>query len=240
MSNTRLQKTTIVWTDPSAQSVGIRGTFGNDQSQWWQKTIFLSKTAHKGREHFAVDLQLAPGQYEFKFVINGTEWQVNSTMYRSVRDQSGNINNVISVESTDAPKEPTRDDKEQMADHGGEEGKATSSPDAKSLQAADTGKQRADLEQEPLLSSGSDKNIGRQLPSYTAEQSGREESTASSADEDNASDNTEANVEEEGGSEPDKQAEDTGRHSRLRRYALGALLVTTFTLLGAGSALFYS
>ncbi|KAJ1826701.1 hypothetical protein LPJ56_002049 [Coemansia sp. RSA 2599] len=87
-------QTTIVWPDGSPDSVGIRGTFGADAQQWWQETIELRKTA---ADRYSVDLDLPPGRYEFKFVINNTDWQINAQMYASVDDGSGNTNNVLEV-----------------------------------------------------------------------------------------------------------------------------------------------
>ncbi|KAJ2237170.1 hypothetical protein IWW45_001172 [Coemansia sp. RSA 485] len=92
--STEKAQTTIVWPDGTPDSVGIRGTFGMDAQQWWQETIELRKTA---ADRYSVELDLLPGKYEFKFVINNTDWRVNSQMYDSVDDGSGNTNNVLEV-----------------------------------------------------------------------------------------------------------------------------------------------
>ncbi|KAJ2702245.1 hypothetical protein FB645_004340 [Coemansia sp. IMI 203386] len=91
---TEKAQTTIVWPDGTPDSVGIRGTFGIDAQQWWQETIELRKTE---ADRYSVELDLPPGKYEFKFVINNTDWRVNSQMYDSVDDGSGNTNNVLEV-----------------------------------------------------------------------------------------------------------------------------------------------
>ncbi|KAJ2597162.1 hypothetical protein H4R99_004618 [Coemansia sp. RSA 1722] len=92
--STEKAQTTIVWPDGTPDRVGIRGTFGVDAQQWWQETIELRKTA---ADRYSVELDLPPGKYEFKFVINNTDWRVNSQMYDSVDDGSGNTNNVLEV-----------------------------------------------------------------------------------------------------------------------------------------------
>ncbi|KAJ2840261.1 hypothetical protein J3B02_006261 [Coemansia erecta] len=95
MDSTQTVRTTVVWPDGTPESVGIRGTFGSDPQHWWQETIELRKTA--AADKYTVDLDLPPGKYEFKFVINSTDWRINAQMYTSVDDGSGNTNNVLVV-----------------------------------------------------------------------------------------------------------------------------------------------
>ncbi|KAJ2666099.1 hypothetical protein IW148_001247 [Coemansia sp. RSA 1199] len=84
--------TVIEWTDGPADTVSIRGTFGTSDA-WWQETIPLYPNDNGHR----VELQLQPGRYEFKFVINGRDWRVSSSTYATTNDGRGNINNVIMV-----------------------------------------------------------------------------------------------------------------------------------------------
>ncbi|KAJ2043878.1 hypothetical protein H4S04_006530, partial [Coemansia sp. S16] len=92
MAGSRLVETTIVWADGAAESVAIRGTFSRDNEQWWTQSIPLRREGSS----YKVVLALEPGRYEFKYVVNGRDWQVNST-YQIVDDGHGNANNVIVV-----------------------------------------------------------------------------------------------------------------------------------------------
>ncbi|KAJ2034499.1 hypothetical protein GGI08_008937, partial [Coemansia sp. S2] len=92
MTGSRLVETAIVWADGAAESVAIRGTFSRDSEQWWTQSIPLRREGSS----YKVVLALEPGRYEFKYVVNGGDWQVNS-MYQIVDDGHGNANNVIVV-----------------------------------------------------------------------------------------------------------------------------------------------
>ncbi|KAJ2149904.1 hypothetical protein GGH16_006539 [Coemansia sp. RSA 560] len=87
-----LVDTVIEWTDGPADTVSIRGTFGTSDT-WWKKTIPL----HPNENGHRVELQLQPGRYEFKFVINERDWRVSPSTYATASDGRGNINNVIVV-----------------------------------------------------------------------------------------------------------------------------------------------
>ncbi|KAJ2750608.1 hypothetical protein IWQ56_007004 [Coemansia nantahalensis] len=86
----------IEWLDGPADSVAVRGTFSADSSQWWLDTIALAPGGGGGDSHRAV-LRLRPGRYEFKFVIDGTEWRVSPSRYPTAVDAHGNVNNVLVV-----------------------------------------------------------------------------------------------------------------------------------------------
>ncbi|KAJ2077557.1 hypothetical protein H4R24_005054 [Coemansia sp. RSA 988] len=87
--------TTVEWSGEAAKRVAIRGTFSKDSKQWWQETIELTPSEDSSR--FSKTLRLWPGRYEFKFVINGSEWRVNPALYPTAEDGRGNVNNIIDV-----------------------------------------------------------------------------------------------------------------------------------------------
>ncbi|KAJ1853812.1 hypothetical protein LPJ73_002573, partial [Coemansia sp. RSA 2703] len=103
-------ETTIVWPDGAPETVGIRGTFDKDKKEWWKTTIWLSRS---GKDQYSVTLPLKPGSYEFKFVINGGDWQVDTSLYKTVDDGSGNINNVVAVVPTPPKSRATNGDTTQ-------------------------------------------------------------------------------------------------------------------------------
>ncbi|KAI8326142.1 hypothetical protein GQ54DRAFT_307875 [Martensiomyces pterosporus] len=86
--------TPIAWPDGAADRVEIYGTFSRDSARWWQDAIPLARTPLGG---YSTRLLLQPGTYEFKFVVNGSDWRVNAAAYDTVDDGHGNINNVIVV-----------------------------------------------------------------------------------------------------------------------------------------------
>ena len=82
-----LAEVTIRWRG-EAREVKLAGEFNN----WEPETI-----TREGESWVRV-LSLAPGQYAYKFVVDG-EWRVCGDL-PSARDQEGNTNNVIQVEDT--------------------------------------------------------------------------------------------------------------------------------------------
>ncbi|KAJ2461585.1 hypothetical protein GGF42_000090 [Coemansia sp. RSA 2424] len=93
MASGRAVETAIVWADGSAETVAIRGTFGHDSKQWWTQDIPLRRVG----DGYRVVLALEPGRYEFKYVVDGGQWRVNSSMYEIADDGHGNSNNVLVV-----------------------------------------------------------------------------------------------------------------------------------------------
>ncbi|KAJ2222948.1 hypothetical protein IWW45_008471, partial [Coemansia sp. RSA 485] len=73
----------------------------------------LRKTA---ADRYSVELDLPPGKYEFKFVINNTDWRVNSQMYDSVDDGSGNTNNVLEVSLASDPYTDIKEDSQKASE----------------------------------------------------------------------------------------------------------------------------
>ncbi|KAJ2541015.1 hypothetical protein EV175_006180, partial [Coemansia sp. RSA 1933] len=98
-------KTSILW-NGEANSVAIRGTFSDDKAQWWQESIPLMRTADEAQ--YSVTLALRPGRYEFKYVLNGSDWCIRTDCYDCVCDGSGNTNNVIVVEANETADGETK------------------------------------------------------------------------------------------------------------------------------------
>eukprot|EP00768_Dysnectes_brevis_P009037 gnl/Dysnectes_brevis/8685_a15621_312.p1 GENE.gnl/Dysnectes_brevis/8685_a15621_312~~gnl/Dysnectes_brevis/8685_a15621_312.p1 ORF type:complete len:123 (-),score=17.26 gnl/Dysnectes_brevis/8685_a15621_312:97-465(-) len=61
-------------------------------------------------EKWFIDLRLATGTYQYKFVKNGAEWAYDVTL-PVMHDSTGNINNLLTVE----PFSPTRTSRTSIA-----------------------------------------------------------------------------------------------------------------------------
>ncbi|KAJ2113309.1 hypothetical protein GGI03_008435 [Coemansia sp. RSA 2337] len=210
MAGSRLVETTIVWADGAAESVAIRGTFSRDNEQWWTQSIPLRREGSS----YKVVLALEPGRYEFKYVVNGRDWQVNST-YQIVDDGHGNANNVIVV----APPAANFKTQNEHADT------------ALSIDAMEPGDMQNtyDSEYTRLLAtrSGGQKSVA----GYSAIQSSVHD------DEDRSSHTAggeEGNLAAESGSD-----DDIRRTWSVRRFIVGTLVLLLFGLLGAASAMWY-
>jgi len=83
-------KTSFFWTSNSTlnQRVCISGTFNE-----WRKDQLMAR--NDGSQLYKYDIDLMPGRYEFKFIINGV-WKC-SQEYGKSYDQNKNENNVISI-----------------------------------------------------------------------------------------------------------------------------------------------
>ncbi|KAL5793181.1 hypothetical protein ACOSP7_001775 [Xanthoceras sorbifolium] len=82
---------TFVWNGQEGEDVYLVGDFTGN----WKEPI---KATHKGGSRFEVDVRLSQGKYYYKFIING-QWR-HSTASPIERDDSGNVNNVITVGDT--------------------------------------------------------------------------------------------------------------------------------------------
>ncbi|XP_044466021.1 phosphoglucan phosphatase LSF1, chloroplastic [Mangifera indica] len=79
---------TFVWNGQEGDDVRLVGDFTGN----WKEPI---KAVHKGGSRFEAEVRLAQGKYYYKFIINGG-WR-HSTNSPVERDESGNVNNVITV-----------------------------------------------------------------------------------------------------------------------------------------------
>lgn len=76
-----------------AQVVCLAGTF-ND----WQVGKHPMRSEDGGRT-WTLTLHLAPGVYQYKFVVNGTDWRTDPNAVQNVDDGMGNINSLLVVEA---------------------------------------------------------------------------------------------------------------------------------------------
>lgn len=89
------RKTTITCVAPDAAEVFVAGTF-ND----WKPDKLPLKRDKAGR--WSVDLELAPGRYEFKFIVDG-QWCCDAgcsgehTCPKCVPNEFGSMNRVLEV-----------------------------------------------------------------------------------------------------------------------------------------------
>ncbi|KAJ2795931.1 hypothetical protein H4R20_005708 [Coemansia guatemalensis] len=232
LEDNRLIDTTVEWSGEPAKSVAIRGTFSKDSSRWWQDTIEL--TPNEDCSRFSVTLLLCPGRYEFKFVINGSEWRVNPALYPTAEDGRGNVNNVIDVVYHPQKQQPgtTLTIDYARTRGGGSEvtlGRSGTSPTASMVSdhGATSTQTVDDAANERTKLLGACLNGSGKLPEYA--------STANPTHSNNHLPTSTAALQQ--GS--DEVAGASGG-SRLRRYAIGALVVLLFMLLGAVSAVFDS
>ncbi|MCS6830066.1 MAG: alpha amylase N-terminal ig-like domain-containing protein [Armatimonadota bacterium] len=79
--------------DEPAQVVYLAGTF-ND----WQVGRNPMHSEDGGRT-WTLTLHLMPGVYQYKFVVNGTEWRTDPNAVQNVDDGMGNINSLLVVEA---------------------------------------------------------------------------------------------------------------------------------------------
>lgn len=78
--------------DEPAQVVYLAGTFNE-----WQvgRTPMRSED---GGKTWTITLHLMPGVYQYKFVVNGTDWRTDPNATQNVDDGMGNINSLLIVE----------------------------------------------------------------------------------------------------------------------------------------------
>lgn len=95
--NNTTRKTTISCAAPTAAAVYVAGTFNN-----WNPDALPLKRNDAG--HWSVDLNLAPGRYEFKFVVDG-QWCCEPGCEgehrgcpKCVPNEHGTMNRVLEVE----------------------------------------------------------------------------------------------------------------------------------------------
>ncbi|HSU56801.1 MAG TPA: isoamylase early set domain-containing protein [Candidatus Dormibacteraeota bacterium] len=74
---------------PQARSVAIAGTFNN----WDAKKNQLQKDGNGWK----ATLTLAPGRYEYRFVIDGAQWLSDPKARESTRNIYGSTNSILEV-----------------------------------------------------------------------------------------------------------------------------------------------
>jgi|SRR5919109_585063 hypothetical protein len=84
------QMTRFVFVARSASSVAIVGDF-ND----WQEAASPMRRESEGV--WAITIPLAPGRYHYTFVVDGTKWVADPLAPRTIEDDFGRPNSVITV-----------------------------------------------------------------------------------------------------------------------------------------------
>jgi hypothetical protein len=79
---------------PQASSVALVGDF-ND----WDHTA-TPMTRAEGNGLWSVTVPLAPGQYRYSFLVDGTRWQTDPEAPRALGDDFGRPNSVVTVGGT--------------------------------------------------------------------------------------------------------------------------------------------
>ena len=82
----------FVFVNPSASSVSIVGDF-ND----WEEGGSPLQRVKKGEGVWAITIPLAPGRYHYTFVVDGTKWVADPSAPRTLEDDFGRPNSVITV-----------------------------------------------------------------------------------------------------------------------------------------------
>eukprot|EP01124_Arcella_intermedia_P017496 TRINITY_DN24256_c0_g1_i1.p1 TRINITY_DN24256_c0_g1~~TRINITY_DN24256_c0_g1_i1.p1 ORF type:complete len:200 (-),score=23.12 TRINITY_DN24256_c0_g1_i1:39-638(-) len=79
----------FVWPYPGSYSVQLTGSF----TEWDKPIQLLSNDA----EEWYVDIQLSPGTYEYKFIVDESRWCYDMAE-PFIKDNRGNINNIIQIQ----------------------------------------------------------------------------------------------------------------------------------------------
>jgi 1,4-alpha-glucan branching enzyme len=87
----REQMMEFVFVNRSASSVAIVGDF-ND---WEEGGSPLRRVTEQGV--WAITIPLAPGRYHYTFVVDGTKWVADPLAPRTLEDDFGRPNSVITV-----------------------------------------------------------------------------------------------------------------------------------------------
>jgi 1,4-alpha-glucan branching enzyme len=87
-SSTPLTPVFFEYTDPAATTVCVAGTFNH-----WQPSKAMHPT---GNGHWAKETDLAPGVYEYCFVVDG-HWQPDPSAKESVDNPFGGKNSILRV-----------------------------------------------------------------------------------------------------------------------------------------------
>jgi pimeloyl-ACP methyl ester carboxylesterase len=83
---------------PKAKSVALAGTFNN----WKTQTTPMTR---KGVD-WSVSIHLAPGTYQYKFVVDNDRWTVDPENSQTEDDGEGHVNSVLIVPAASSPAKP--------------------------------------------------------------------------------------------------------------------------------------
>jgi len=96
--------TTFLWPH-DAHSVSIVGSFNH-----WQPQPMM-----KDHDAFQITVHLEPGQYQYKFILDGRRWCYDLDQ-PTITDEKGNRNNVITVGTTSGDDEPKHHQHEEKVE----------------------------------------------------------------------------------------------------------------------------
>jgi 1,4-alpha-glucan branching enzyme len=85
------KKIVIEYKGAGEQEVGLVGDF----NQWGKKNVPIAAKQVDGRWVF--EIELAPGRYEYAFVINGKKWLPDPQAAGIIPDGFGGLNSVLYV-----------------------------------------------------------------------------------------------------------------------------------------------
>lgn len=91
MALTTKKRVTFVCDAPTAKKASVAGSF-ND---WSTSKHAMEKRKTDGC--FACSVSLRPGHYEYKFVLNGTQWITDPKAKEYCPDGQGGMNGVLQV-----------------------------------------------------------------------------------------------------------------------------------------------
>ena len=84
------KKVSFTLTDPRAHAVTVAGSFNA-----WSKTLNPMKPGAKGV--WSSTISLKPGRYEYRFVVNGTQWMDDPHAKERCSNNEGGQNCVVQV-----------------------------------------------------------------------------------------------------------------------------------------------
>ena len=79
----------FILNSPDADEVYLSGDF----NEWGPRTLPMIR---RDADHWEKRLALAPGRYEYKFIVNGV-WIHNPDSAENVRNDHGSLNSVVEV-----------------------------------------------------------------------------------------------------------------------------------------------
>ena|SRR3989338_6682962 len=79
----------LEYTNPQAKKVSLAGSFNN-----WDTSALSAKKDRKG--NWSVKVALAPGRYEYKFVVDGS-WITDPHCRENISNSLGSANSVLVI-----------------------------------------------------------------------------------------------------------------------------------------------
>ena len=100
MEKKSLRAVTFVLEEAPGRQVALAGTFNE-----WKPERFLTDRAGDGV--YRVRLMLAPGEYQYKFVVDG-EWRLDPANPNFVPNDFGSLNSILVVKPAEAAESAAR------------------------------------------------------------------------------------------------------------------------------------